>query len=73
MIRPPIDSERYPAPAKLDKELMKLCEERCICSENVTEDIKGIDSEYNDWCKENCVCRHYIYYETIQQIVLALL
>jgi len=62
MIRPAIDSERFPAPIRFDKELAKLCEKRCIC-EDPNEDIKGIDPKYNKWCKENCFCTQYIHYE----------
>jgi len=64
MIKPPIDVERFPAPKKrFDKELAKLCEKRCICSEDPNKDIEGIDPIYNEWCKENCYCTHYIHYE----------
>jgi len=64
MIRPPIDRERYPAPVKLDRELAKLCEKRCICPDDPTKDVEGIDETYDDWCKENCYCRHYVHYES---------
>jgi len=63
MIRPPIDIEKYPDSITLDKELAKQCEEKCICSDNPFEDIKGIDPKYDKWCKENCICRNYINYE----------